>query len=182
MSRVAGPLLQVGLIVRDVDQALAYWTQVLDVGPFYVIREARIGNFFYRGRPSEDIVITMAFAQSGEMQIELIQQHNDAPSGYREFLSAGREGAQHLSSWFEDPAAYDEARTALLGRGMQVVHETVSNDGSPRFAYFDSGVPFAPMIELSEAMLPGARIVQDTVIAASRGWDGTDPIREMRFG
>jgi hypothetical protein len=121
----------------------------------------------------------MAFAQSGDVQIELIQQHNDAPSAYREFLSAGREGVQHLSPWFDDPAAYDEARAALIARGMTLVHETIHDDGSPRFVYFETGRPEAPLMELSEALIPSVRFIPDTVAAAARGWDGSDPVREF---
>lgn len=182
MSRIFGPIRQVGHVVRDVNQAMAYWTGTLGIGPFYVFREARMTNFHYRGHRSEDIVITMAFAQSGDVQIELIQQHNDAPSAYREFLSAGREGMQHLSPWFDDPAAYDAARTAMITQGMTLVHETQHDDGSPRFVYFETGRPDAPLIELSEAMLPVSRIVPDTVAMAALDWDGSDPVREFRFG
>lgn len=181
MSRMFGPIRQVGHVVRDVDAAMEYWTQVLGIGPFYVIREAAMGNFHYRGHPSEDVVITMAFAQSGDVQIELIQQHNDVPSAYREFLSAGREGVQHLSPWFDDPHAYDAARARLLAQGLQIAHETIHEHGTPRFVYFDTGRPQAPLIELSEALLPSARFVPDTVAAAARDWDGTDPVREFRF-
>lgn len=182
MSRLIGPIRQIGHVVRDVDKAMSYWTRHLGIGPFYVIREARIANFHYRGRRSDDIVITMAFAQSGDVQIELVQQHNEAPSAYREFLSAGREGMQHVSPWFDNPRAYDEARDRLLAQGLSVVHETVHDDGSPRFVYFETGTPEAPLIELSEALLPGVRIVPDTVEAASRDWDGSDPVRDFPLG
>jgi len=182
MSRIIGPIRQVGHIVRDVDSAMSYWTGTLGIGPFYVIREARMGNFHYRGHRSEDIVITMAFAQSGDVQIELIQQHNNVPSAYREFLSAGREGMQHLSPWFDDPAAYEAARAALIAQGMTLVHETQHDDGTPRFVYFETGRPDAPLIELSEAMLPAACIVPDTVAQAARDWDGSTPVREFHFG
>ena len=181
MSRLTGPVRQIGHVVRDVASAMEFWTGRLGIGPFYVIREARIGNFHYRGQKSADPVITMAFAQSGDVQIELIQQHNAAPSAFREFLSAGREGVQHIASWFDDPQAYDAARTRLLTQSLTIVHETVQQDGSPRFVYFETGTPEAPLIELSEALMPGARIVPDTVAAAARDWDGSDPVREFAF-
>lgn len=58
----------------------------------------------------------------------------------------------------------------------------MQRDGSPRFIYFETGTPEAPLIELSEALVPAARIVPDTVAAAARDWDGTDPVRELAFG
>jgi catechol 2,3-dioxygenase-like lactoylglutathione lyase family enzyme len=177
MSRIIGPIRQVGHVVRDIDKAMAYWTETLGIGPFYVMREIRMTNFHYRGQPSPDIVLSLAFGQSGDVQIELIQQHNDVPSAYREFLSAGREGVQHLSPWFDDAAEYDAARAAMIDRGLTLVHETRHEDGTPRFVYFETGTPEAPLIELSEALLPAARIVPDTVAAAAKGWDGSDPVR-----
>ena len=52
----------------------------------------------YRGEPTEPVV-SIAFANSGDLQVELIEQEDDAPSIYREFLDAGREGFHHLAWW-----------------------------------------------------------------------------------
>ena len=41
--------------------------------------------------------MSIALANSGDLQIELIQQVNDAPSMYKEFLDAGHEGLQHVA-------------------------------------------------------------------------------------
>jgi len=152
----------------------------MGVGPFYLIPEQGFENFYYRGQPTPGPVITMAFAQSGDLQIELIQQHNDAPSGYREFLSAGREGLQHVSTWFDNRESYDTARARMLELGMVVVHE-VRSDHAPRFVYFDTGTPDAPLLELSEALLPDCRIVPDTVAQAAVDWGGEAPVRSFAF-
>lgn len=182
MSRIIGPIRQVGHVVRDVEVAMRYWTEVLGVGPFYVLREIPMTDFIYRGRPSPAPVVTLAFAQSGDVQIELIQQHNDVPSAYREFLSAGREGVQHLSPWFDDSKRYDAARRALLDAGMALVHESLGAGGTvARFCYFETGRSDVPLMELSEALLPSARAVPDIVAAASRDWDGRDPVRDFSF-
>jgi len=60
-----------------------------------------------KGKPSP-VDVSIALANSGALQIELIQQRNDAPSMYRDFLNAGHEGLQHLAYWtmrFEDDLA-----------------------------------------------------------------------------
>ncbi|MBV1688957.1 VOC family protein [Novosphingobium sp. G106] len=177
MSINFGPIRQVGHVVRDADAAMNYWTGVMGVGPFFVLREYEFLDFRYRGRLSLPPVVTLCFAFSGDLQIELIQQHNDAPSSYREFLSSGREGMQHVSPWFDDLAAYDAARARALALGMAMVQESAS--GIARFCYFETGRPDAPLLELAEALLPAARGVHDLAYAASQGWDGSEPVRTI---
>jgi catechol 2,3-dioxygenase-like lactoylglutathione lyase family enzyme len=177
MSKLFGPIRQVGHVVSDINRTMQYWTETLGIGPFYVMPEIPFANFHYRGRPSPSPIVTLAFAQSGDLQIELIQQHNDAPSAYREFLSAGREGMQHVSSWFDDRMAYDRTRKAMIEAGMTIVHESMTEDGMPRFIYFETGRPDAPLVELSEALLPEVRMVPDIVAAEAVNWDGQNPVR-----
>lgn len=175
MSIHYGPIRQVGHVVRDADAAMAFWTQAMGIGPFFVVREMTMIDFKYRGHPSPAPVVTLCFAQSGDVQIELIQQHNDAPSAYREFLSAGRTGVQHLSPWFDNEAEYEAARQHALDKGLTMVHESVG--GPARFCYFETGTPDAPLLELSEALLPNVADLPRMVAEASRDWDGSDPVR-----
>jgi len=53
--------------------------------------------------------ISIAIANSGGLLIELIQQHDNSPTLYRNFLDAGREGLQHVSPW-------EEALDAVIAR------------------------------------------------------------------
>lgn len=177
MSRFFGPIRQVGHVVRDAKAAMQYWTDTLGVGPFFVMPEIELTGFRYRGHQSPSPVCTLCFGQAGDLQIELIQQHNDAPSAYREFLSAGRSGAQHLSTWFSDPAVYDVTRQRALSKGLTLVHESITGPG--RFCYFETGTPDAPLLELSEATHPDLGGFADMVADASRDWDGSDPIRYL---
>ena len=64
--------------------------------------------------------MSIALANSGDLQIELIQQRNDAPSMYQDFLAAHGEGLQHMSYWSTDyQALYDRA----IAAGFEVGHE-----------------------------------------------------------
>ncbi len=98
MSRLFGEIRQNGYVVRDIDSALKHWIEVLGVGPFFYLERAPIENFRYYGERSE-MVASIALANSGPLQIELIQQRNDAPSMYRDFLAGGHEGLQHVEYW-----------------------------------------------------------------------------------
>lgn len=175
MSRFAGPVRQIGNIVPDINAALRYWTETLGAGPFYIMRNLRFDNFHHRGQPSPSPCVTLAFGQAGPIQIELIAQHDDAPSGYIDFLSDGREGPQHLASWFDDPAEFDIAYQRLLDRGMFVRHE--STGPGPRFAYFSLGDGIYPELELAEALIPSQNGFFDYIAEQSKGWDGSKPVR-----
>jgi hypothetical protein len=177
MSRIFGPVRQIGHVVRDIDVAMTFWTGTLGIGPFFVLRELEFEDYRYRGRPERAPVCTLAFAQSGDFQIELIQQHNDAPSAYREFLSAGRSGVQHLSSWVSEKDEYDRLRHKAVEQGLNPVHEQCG--GISRFCYFETGTPDSPLFEISEAMLPEIRMASEMIAAASHGWDGGDPVRSL---
>jgi hypothetical protein len=72
-----------------ISTALTAWLQ-LGVGPGYLLRGVR-QHVSYRGQPC-DVTITVAFSNSGDLQMELIHQENDTPSIYNEFLSSGHEG------------------------------------------------------------------------------------------
>lgn len=173
MSAFAGPLRQVGLVVRDMAAAIEHWAGVLGVGPFLVMPELAFENYRYRGLEMPGPVVTLAFAQSGPLQIELIQQHDTCPSAYLEFLSAGQEGVQHLCAWPDSPRDYAERREALLARGLVIVHEGATRGSDLRFCYFGTeDGRAAPLLEISEGNLPAMRPLWQRLREASEAWDG----------
>ena len=127
------------------------------------------GFWFKEGR-YDDIHLTIALANSGDVQLELIQQRDETPSMYREFLAAGHEGLQHWSSW---PENYDE----LLDRAVDDGWTIGQRGESPRgpFVYFlNEGHP-GTVIEMAEPT-PTRRRIFDAVREAAIDWDG-DPVR-----
>ena len=174
-----GGFQQVGMIVTDLDRTMKYMVDALGVGPFFVLREIRLGAFRYGGGPAAAPVVSVGLAQAGPVQIEIIQQHNDTPSVFRDFIASGREGCQHLALWFDNTEDYDRAYARLLIAGLRVGQESGTLEFS-RNAYFVSDLPGALMIELSEQRRPTARALGDAVTAAAQGWKGADPIREWK--
>src|SRR5262245_57823720 len=122
MSRIFGEMRQIAFVVRDLDKALRYWTETLGVGPFFLLRDLVPDGYRYRGKPAPAPRITLALGYSGEFQVELIQQHDDKPSAYHDYLQSGREGFQHVSSWMTRPE-YDAAVERILRSGVQLAHE-----------------------------------------------------------
>ena len=171
MSRLFGNLRQIGIVVRDIDEAMRHWIEVCGVGPWFYADKLPLTEFIYRGARHDDIHISVALANSGEVQLELIQQRCDTPSMYRDFLSAGHEGMQHWSSW---PKDYD----ALMQRALSSGYEIGQQGDSPRgrFVYFwNEGHP-GTVIEMAD-MTPERETIFVGIRAAAVGWNGEEPLR-----
>jgi Glyoxalase/Bleomycin resistance protein/Dioxygenase superfamily len=174
MSRIFGPIRQNGYVVRDIEKALHHWTTVLGVGPFFYFERAPITEFSYRGVTSP-LEVSIALGNSGDLQIELIQQRNDAPSMYRDFLAAGREGLQHVAYWTNEFEA-DLAR--CLVAGFVVGQAGVAGGSNGRFVYFDTEAHPGTVVELSDSS--GAKGMFFKHIAeVAKTWDGNDPVRRI---
>jgi Glyoxalase/Bleomycin resistance protein/Dioxygenase superfamily len=178
MSRLFGPIRQLGLVVRDIEGAMRHWAEANGVGPWFYIRRYPLPRFRFRGveQPGPDVGIALAY--SGGLQFELIEQRCDTPSMYREFLDAGQEGMQHWATWCED---YDAALARALAAGHRIAQEGDAT-GRGRFAYLerDGGGGGHPgsVVELVE-LTPARREGFARMEAASAGWDGRDPIRPL---
>jgi hypothetical protein len=130
-----------------------------------------IKNYSYRGE-SHEPHNSVALANSGFVQVELIQTRNDVPSMYRDFQQAGRTGLQHVAYWTSD---YDADLARLLKEGFKpVMSGEVGEKG--RFIYFDTEYHPGTVIELSEVAGPKGKMF-DLIRASSEGWDGSDPVR-----
>ena len=171
MSRIFGPMRQVGILVQDIEAAMAHWVSVCGIGPWFHVDRLSLDAFTYRGRRYDGLHLSLAFANSGEIQLELMQQRCTTPSIYRDFLAAGHEGMQHWSSWPDD---YDHAYQDALTRGFHVVQEGRGPRG--RMCYLDQEGHPGTVIELNE-MTPVRRASYERIREAAIGWDGSDPIR-----
>jgi len=144
----------------------------LGVGPWFLLPHLTQSGTHYRGEPS-DPTVSMAFANSGDLQIELIAPEDDVPSVYREFLDAGHEGLHHHAWWAEDFAAVERA---ALSAGWTLAQRGNVN-GMADFAYFEV-TPAVPLVEVME-LTDATRWLESTVRDAAVDWDGTDPVRPL---
>ena len=174
MSRIFGKVCQNGYVVRDIEAAMKHWVEIMGVGPWFYIEDVKTDYFRHRGTPS-DVKMSIALANSGDLQIELIQQRNSAPSMYREFLDAGHEGLQHMSYWTQNyQALYDKG----LSLGYSVGHEGQIGGEKGRFAYFDTQAHPGTIVEISD--ISGAKGAMFAHIRkTAETWDGSDPIRPV---
>jgi catechol 2,3-dioxygenase-like lactoylglutathione lyase family enzyme len=167
-----GPIRQVGYIVRDLDDAIHRWT-ALGIGPWFTIRDLRQEDCRYRGELCEP-TISIALANSGPMQIELIRPHGDTPSIYREYLDAHGEGFHQFAWWATD---FDAVLRRARAAGWPVVFS--GSGGSVRFAYFEVDPAISAIVEVTE-LNDATRGLDRLVSGAAAQWDGvTDPVRPL---
>jgi len=167
-----GPIRQNGYVVADLDRTIGAWLDV-GVGPWLLLPHLAQTGSVYRGRPTEPVV-SIAFANSGDLQVELICQEDDSPSIYREFLAAGREGFHHLAWWAED---FESVAAAAEAAGWPMVHAGNAG-GMAQFAYYDPGGVTSTVVEVME-LTDATRWLVATVRDAAAAWDGSDPIRSL---
>ena len=172
MSVLPGSIRQIGYVVTDLEQAIQSWVD-LGVGPWFVIRDLPM-RASYRGVPCET-TLSLALSNSGDMQLELIQQHDDTPSIFTEFLAGKGPGYHQLAYWTEDFAA---TMKAVESAGWPVVWSGGEGFGV-RFAYVEppnSPVHISQVVEISELTeqtAASSKFIRD----AAANWDGSDPIR-----
>ncbi len=168
MRDLWGPVGQLGYVVHDLEEAAARWAETTGIGPWRILGAVDLDHFTYEAEASA-VEIGIALAYSGDVQIELIQQFNDAPSMYRDLLDTYGEGAQHVCFYPDD---YDAALEHALASGM-----TVGQEGALwgiRFAYLRG--EGGRVIELAD--LPDhVRAGRQAGIAEAASWDGVDPVR-----
>ena len=127
----------------------------------------------YRGEPSP-LEVSIALANSGDLQIELIEQRNDAPSMYRDFLARGQEGLQHVACWYDSLDA-PLARAAELGFA---VGQSGCIGEQGRFAYLETESHGGTVVEISEISGSKGRFFEH-VRASAADWDGSEPVRPI---
>lgn len=174
MSIHFGEIRQMGYVVPDIEAAMAQWHGRLGIGPWFYNPTVVVKNYQYRGQRYEQ-TMAIALANSGAMQIELIQPRQDVPSMHLDFLRAGRVGLQHMAFWTRTFAA---DRRRLEARGFNVAMSgEVGGERGP-FAYFDTEFHPGTVMELSDISGPKGRMF-DLIRAAAVDWDGANPVRSF---
>ncbi len=160
---------QLGFVVDDLVDAALRWATVFGVGPFHVL--PRRTSPCWVGDTATEIELQVGVAQAGPVQIELIRQHDDTPSIFRDHAT-GTGGAFHqLCTVTGD---YDAKVAHYVERGYEVATELRST--SQRVAFIDT---FADFGFYTEVLDPAPGFL-DQVAAVARtcaDWDGTDPVR-----
>ena len=160
---------QLGFVVDDIVATARRWAAVHGVGPFHVlpvIEQAAV----VRGTPAP-VSIQVGVAQAGPVQIELIQQHCERPSLFRDWTN---DGARPFHQVATVTPHYDARKAHLEALGYELAAESAS--ARFRVAYFDTVADFGFYTEVVEET-PGFLAQVDQISQTCATWDGTDPVR-----
>ncbi len=164
-----GAPVQIAYAVHDVRAAAALWA-TRGAGPFFVLEHIPVVHVRHRGVPAA-VDHSSAYGPWGPGLVELVQDHTVGPSPVRDVVGDG-EGLHHLAFFVDDLAA---AQAELAERGWPEALYAETAAGSA-FVFHDATATLGHMVELYEGT-ERLRGFYERVAAASRGWDGTDPVR-----
>ena len=144
---VLPPPAQVGGVVKNLDEAINYYSRVFGLGPFQTIEFAP-DKHWVKEKPTP-IRLKIGLCQWGSLQLELIEPvEGDAP--HKWFLTEKGEGLQHLGFIVDN---YDEWLHYLKDKGIGVLMEAetdVEGMGHVRAAYVESDRTGGVLFELIE--------------------------------
>lgn len=142
---------QIGVIVRDMDQAVRYY-EALGIGPFESPKgPAPIVDRRVYGKPAPDVKNRISIAQVGGVQFELVQPLS-GESVQKEFLENHGEGIDHLGFLVGD---VEQEVAKLVEQGFRVISSGKTTSGGV-FAYLDTDKVGGIVFELIQ-LPPGNR-------------------------
>ena len=168
-----GGIIQIAYTVADIEAVIRSYAVDLKLGPWFLRGPLQAKKPVYRGK-AQTLNLSIAIAYSGHMMIELIQQHDDQPSVYREIIEKQGHGFHH---WGVASQRFDEEVEEYKARGFELIF-TDETPVSTRVAYFDAHRGWPGLIELIEinraSELRYTKMYSETLV-----WDGKDPVRRV---
>lgn len=168
-----GPITQLAFMTNDIHASIAYYTQQMGIGPWFLNERSRLTGR-YRGAPCA-FELSVAMADAGGVQLELMQTHDEVPTMYLDWARRIRERElqQHVCVWPDD---YDMKIELALRAGYVNVQDGETVNG--RFIYLAHANSPDHVVEITE-QTPKRRAFNAGVANAARLWDGRDPVRPM---
>lgn len=130
------PPFQLGVVVRDMGEAVGYYSSVFGIGPFKVYDFEPEKHWFHE-EPSR-LKLRMGKASWGALELELLEPL-EGKSLHREFLDAHGEGVQHLGFRVSDyDGTYDRFLKAGFNPAMRAETGVEAYNGYLKACYFDT--------------------------------------------
>jgi Glyoxalase/Bleomycin resistance protein/Dioxygenase superfamily len=161
-------VFQVAYTVADIEQGMQRYGELLRIGPWFLVGPFVPRKGVYRGTKTQ-MSISIAVAFAGQLMIELIAQHDEAPSVYRETLAA--RGAHGFHHWAIGARNFDATVAAYRAGGYAEVFSDLSPRGV-RIVYLDTSADLPGMLEIIE-MTADVEEQYRRMYQAAKEWDGT---------
>ncbi|MEP6884550.1 MAG: VOC family protein [Gammaproteobacteria bacterium] len=165
--------VQIAYHVPDPEQAARDFASSFGWGPFFLFEHIALSRCLYRGA-SASFDHSSAYGQAGDLMIELITQHGEAPSVLRDLYASDEVGVHHVAHFVTSlHDALNEARAT----GWEIALDACTATGTS-FAMLDTSRELGHMVELYEPagdLLKFYRYVR----RAAEGWDGAQPLRRL---
>jgi catechol 2,3-dioxygenase-like lactoylglutathione lyase family enzyme len=127
---------QIGILVQDITEAVAYYTKLLNIGPWYRSNTVK-HEAVYQAKPvNPDLDIAIAF--QGGVEIELIQVKGNEEIVYSDMLRKCGGGIHHIGFIV---SAYDKKLEEMKANGVEVLQSgviTTKGSAITRYAYLDT--------------------------------------------
>jgi catechol 2,3-dioxygenase-like lactoylglutathione lyase family enzyme len=127
---------QIGILVKDIPEAVAYYSKLLNMGPWYRSNTVK-HEAVYRGKPiNPELDIVLAF--QGGVEIELIQVIGKKENVYSDMLAKCGGGIHHLGFTV---MGYDKKLEQMKANGIEVLQSgviTTKGSAVTRYAYLDT--------------------------------------------
>ncbi len=163
------PIFQYAYFVQSIEESAERWARLTGAGPFFVTGHHVADRFTYRGTDQEADV-SYGFGYSGDVQIQLIEQHDDTPSIYLDMFPDHAEGHHHVARLVAD---YHAERDRIVGAGFELACELEAN--GIHACYLDTRSATGVFTELHS--------ITDRILAtfarwrdAHAEWDGTGDV------
>jgi catechol 2,3-dioxygenase-like lactoylglutathione lyase family enzyme len=139
-------IVQIGIVVPDLDKTTRLLSSLFGIGPFRsVVWPSRPeSKYQYRGA-EEHILISQAFVQLGQVEIELIQPLEGERNAYKQFLDETGGGIHHILFEVKD---IDPVLQALAESGVTVLQSGTGIRPGTRWALLDTQEQLGFLVEL----------------------------------
>jgi len=111
-------LNQVGIMVRDIEQTVKDYWNILGIGPHVIVTVEPVEGYemTYRGKPA-GYKFKASFCMVGSVELELVQSV-EGQTIYEDYLNEHGEGANHIQSLVKSVEELDEKVGIMTSKGF----------------------------------------------------------------
>ncbi len=139
-------IVQIGIVVPDLDKTTRLLSSLFGIGPFRSVVWPNRPESKYEYRDVEEhILISQAFVQLGQVEIELIQPLEGERNAYKQFLDETGGGIHHVLFEVKD---IDPVLQTLAQSGVTVLQSGTGIRPGTRWALLDTQELLGFLVEL----------------------------------